>query len=125
MDPDQELHLLPWHGQRRGDMGRVGSDLGYADGAMVDDDVLNRDQHQGNHNAEDVAASHHTTSEGFDHLSRRASARVAVNQNEARRGNVQGQPEQSHQQKRRGKTLNSTGRVMYIDTRSTITDRVM
>jgi len=24
-----------------------------------------------------------------------------------------------------GKTLNSTGRVMYIDTRSTITDRVM
>ena len=44
---------------------------------LVDDDVLNRDQHQENHNADDVVASHHKISEGFDHLSRRASARVA------------------------------------------------
>ena len=74
-----------------------------ANRAMVDDDVLDRDQHQEDHRANDVVAADDETSERFDHVARGGSSGVSVQQNQARRRNVQCQPEQREQQQRGGK----------------------
>jgi hypothetical protein len=60
--------------------------------AVIDDHVLNRDQYQEDHRADDVVAAHHKAAEGFDYMSGGGSARVAIQQDQPRRGNVQGQP---------------------------------
>ena len=67
---------------------------------MIDHHVLNGDQHQENHHADDVVAADHEISESFDHLARGARAGIAVQQDEARRRDVQRQPEQRQQQQR-------------------------
>ena len=70
---------------------------------MVDDHVLNRDQHQEDHRADDVVSADHEASERFDHVSRGRRAGIAVQQNQPRGGNVQSQAVQRQQQQRGGK----------------------
>ncbi len=60
---------------------------------MVDDHVLDGDQHQEDHGADDVVAAHHEIAEGLDHVARGGGAGVAVEQDQPRGGDVQGQPE--------------------------------
>ena len=52
--------------------------------AMVDDDVLDRDQNQEDHRANNVVAAHHEAAERLDHMSRRGSSGISIQQNESR-----------------------------------------
>ena len=97
-------------------------DFGDAHRAVVDDDVLDRDQHQEDHRADDVVAAHHEAAERLDHLAGGDGAGVAVEQDQARRRNIQRQAEQRQQQQRGGKDVNSTGRTGTATTISTMTD---
>ncbi len=55
-----------------------------ANRAMVDDDVLNRDQNQEDHRADNVVAADHEAAERLDHVSGRRSSGISVQQNESR-----------------------------------------
>ncbi len=72
---------------------------------MVNHHILDGDQDQENHHADDVIAAHHEIAEGFDHLARRARAGIALNQDQARGRDVQRQAEQGQQQQRGGKNI--------------------
>ncbi len=74
--------------------------FGNAHRAVVDHHVLDGDQHQENHGADDVIAAHHETAECPDHLARRRRAGVAVQQDQPRGGDIQRQPEKRQQQQR-------------------------
>ena len=75
-----DRHLLAGQGIQ----GEARRHFGDAHRAVVDDDVLNRDQHQEDHRADDVVAAHHEAAEGVDHVARGRGAGVAVQQNQAR-----------------------------------------
>ena len=92
-------HLLAGQGVQ----GEARGDFGDAHRAMVDDHVLNGDQDQEDHRADDVVAAHHEVAEGLDHVAGGAGAGVAVQQDQARGGDVQRQPEQRQQQQGGGK----------------------
>ncbi len=64
---------------------------------MVDDDVLDRDQHQKDDGADDVIAADHEVPERLDHISSRRGSQIAVHQDEAGRGNIQRQTKQRQQ----------------------------
>ena len=87
-------HLLA----RQRVQGEARGDFRNAHRAVVDDHILNRDQHQENHRADDVVAAHHEAAEGLDHVAGGRRAGVAVEQDQARGGDVQRQPEQREQQ---------------------------
>src|ERR1041385_7362223 len=76
---------------------------------MVDHHVLNGDQDQEDHGADDVVAAHHEASEGFDHVARRRGTTVAVQQDQARGRDVQRQTVQGQQQQRGGKYVEVHG----------------
>ena len=46
--------------------------------AMVDDDVLNRDQNQEDHRADNVVATDHEAAERLDHVTRRRGPGISV-----------------------------------------------
>ena len=61
-----DCHLPAGHRVQR----ESGGDLGDADRAMIDDDILNGDQDEEDHRADDVIATDHEAPEGSDHLAR-------------------------------------------------------
>ena len=93
---------------------------------MVDHDVLNRDQDQENHYADNVVAAHQQSFRTLRSPSPRRAVPVfpfsrikrAEEMFNASRNNVSSNNEV-------GNTLNSTGRVMYIETSSKITEMVL
>ena len=89
-----DRHLLAGHGVQ----GEPRGDFRDAHRAVVDDHVLNRDQHQEDHHADHVVAADHEIPERLDHLACRGSSRISVQQNGARGGDVQRQAEQRQQQ---------------------------
>ncbi len=89
-------HLLARHGVQS----EARRDFRNADRAVIDHHVLDGDQHQEDHYADDVVAAHHESSERLDHFSRGRGSRISVQQDQARRRNIQGQAEQRHQQQR-------------------------
>ena len=89
-----DRHLLAGQGIQREARG----DFRDADRAMVDDDVLNRDQHQEDDDADDVVAADNEVAERFDDVARGAGAGVAVQQDQPRGGNIQREPEEREQQ---------------------------
>ena len=97
-----------------------------ADRAMVDDDILNRDQHQEDDDTDDVVAADDEVAEGLDHVAGSADVPELpfsrINRDEemfsASRNSVSSS-------RVVGKVLNSTGFVMYIETIRTTTDSMM
>ena len=94
-----DRHLLAGQGIQ----GEARGDFRDAHRAMVDDDVLDGDQHQEDDRADDVVAADHEVSEGLDHVAGGGGSGVAVQQDQARGGDVQRQAEQRQQQQRGGK----------------------
>ncbi len=94
-----DRHLLARHGVE----GEARRDFRGAHRAVGDHDVLNGDQGDEQHKAHHIVAAHHELPEGLNDLSRRAYAFVAVQQDAAAGGQVQGEPEQGQQQKQAGK----------------------
>ena len=70
---------------------------------MVDDHVLDGDQHQEDHRADDVIAAYDKASESFDHVTGSRCAGISVEQNQPRRGDIQRQPVKRQQQQSGGK----------------------
>jgi hypothetical protein len=62
-----DRHLLAGQGIQ----GEARGDFGDAHRSMIDDDVLNGDQHAENHRADDVVAAHHEAAESLDHMAGR------------------------------------------------------
>ncbi len=75
-----DRHLLARHRVQ----GETGRHLRDTHRAMVDHHVLNRDQHQEDHHADDVVAAHHERAERLDDAARRGRSRIAVEQDEPR-----------------------------------------
>ncbi len=107
-----DRHLLAGHRVE----GEARRHLGDAPGALGDDDELDDDQDQEEDDADDEVAADDELAEGLDHAARRARALAAVQQDEARRGDVERQPESVTTRSSDGKTENSSGRSMYIAT---------
>ncbi len=84
-----DRHLLAGHGVQR----ETGGHFRDAHGAVVDDHELNRQQHQEDHHADHVASADYEIPERFDDLACRGGSRISVQQNGARRGDVQSQAE--------------------------------
>ena len=74
-------HLLAGQGIQ----GEAGGDFRDAHRAVVDDHVLDGDQHQEDHGADDVVAAHHEVAERLNHFAGRDCPGVAVHQDQARR----------------------------------------
>ncbi len=91
-------HLLAGQGVQSEARG----DFGNAHRSVVDDDVLNGDQHAENHRADDVVAAHHEAAESFDDMAGRGSSGISIEQNEARRRHVERQTEKRQQQQHGG-----------------------
>ena len=70
---------------------------------MVDNDILDGDQNQEDHNADDVVAADHKGAKSLDHFAGGTRSGIAIQQNQARRRDVERQPEQGHQQQSRWK----------------------
>ena len=68
--------------------------FGDAPGALGDDDEVDDHQHREHHHADGVIAADHELPEGRDHVARGVSARVALDQHDARRGDVEPEPQQ-------------------------------
>ena len=94
-----DRHLLAGQGIQ----GEARRNFADAHRAVIDDHVLNRDQHQEDHRADHIVAAHHETTERADHLAGGRCPGVAVDQNQARAGDVQRQAEQRQQQQSGGK----------------------
>ena len=92
-------HLLAGHGVE----GEAGGHFADALGAFGDDDELDDDQDQEDHQADDEAAAGDEVAERLDDL-----AGVALQQDQPRRGHVQRQAEQRHEQQQRGKVDSSS-----------------
>ena len=92
-------HLFAGHGVQ----GEARRDLGGAHRAVADHQKLNGDQGDEQHEADHVVAAHHKLPEGGDHVAGGGGAFIAVQQNAARAGQVQRQPEESEQQQQAGK----------------------
>ena len=60
---------------------------------MVDDHVLDCDQHQKDNYTDDVVASHDKSAKGLDDFTSGRSSSISFQENEPRRGNIQRQPE--------------------------------
>ena len=69
-----------------------------AHSAMVDDQILNRDQREEDHEAHDVVAADDELPEGLDHVACRRRAFVAVQKNAAAAGDIQRNAEQGQKQ---------------------------
>ena len=74
-------HLLAGHGVQ----GESRGNFRDAHRAVIDDHILDGDQHQEDHHANDVVAAHHERAEGLNHFSGRRGAGVAIEQNQPRR----------------------------------------
>ena len=61
---------------------------------MVDHHVLNCNQHQKNHCADDVVSANHEVAESLNHIARGRGSGIAVEQDQARRRDIQRQAEQ-------------------------------
>ena len=68
---------------------------------MVDDDELDRDQHQEDDDADDEVAADHELAERHDDVPGGVDALVPVQQDQARGGDVERQPQQREQQQQR------------------------
>ncbi len=55
-----------------------GRDFGYANRPVIDNDILDGDQHQENDGSDDVIPADDETPEGFDHVPCRGSASVPI-----------------------------------------------
>ena len=105
-------HLPSGHGVE----GEPRRDFRDADRAVVDDDVLNRDQDQEHDDADDEAAADDELAEGHDDVARRFDAVGAMEQHEACRGHLQRQADEREQQEQRGKHR-KRHRLLDIDRR--------
>ena len=88
-----DRHLLAGHGVE----GEAGADLGDAAGTVGDDQELDDHQDQEDHQTDDQRPADDEVPEGLDHL-----AGVAVDQDEAGRADVEGEPEERGDQDQRG-----------------------
>ncbi len=86
-------HLLAGHGVE----GEAGGDFADALGALGDDDELDDDEDQEDHEPDHEAAAGDEAAERLND-----SARVALQQDQPGRGDIQGQPEQRDEQQQRG-----------------------
>ena len=79
-----------------------GRDFRYADRAVVNDDVLNRNQHEKNNHADYVVSPDYKVSESLNDFSGCGGTRVAVHQDQTCRGDIQREPKQRKQEQRCG-----------------------
>ena len=93
-----DRHLLAGQGIQ----GEARGDFGNAHRTVVDDDVLNGDQNAENHRADDVVAAHHEAAERFDDVAGGGRSGISIEQNEARRRDVERQTEKRQQQEHGG-----------------------
>ncbi len=94
-----DRHLLAGHGIE----GEARRDLGGADRAVADDQELNGDERDEEHEADDVVAADDKLSEGRNDVAGGGGSFIAVEQDAARAGKVERQPEESEQQQEAGK----------------------
>ena len=80
-----DRHLLAGHGIQ----GEARRDFRGAHRAVADHDVLDRDQGQEQHEADNVIAAHDELAEGLNHASRRRSAFRAMQQNSPAAGQIE------------------------------------
>ena len=87
-------HLLAGYGVER----EPRADLGDARRALGDDHEVHRDQDDEHDGADDEIAAHHEVGEAGDDVPGGLGALAAVGEDEPRRGDVEGQPEQGGEQ---------------------------
>ena len=98
-------HLLAGHGVQ----GEARRDFRDAPGALGDDDEVDHHQDEEHHHADHVIAAHDEVAERLDDV-----ARVAVEQDEPRGGDVQREPEQRHEQEQRGEA-GEIRRLLHVE----------
>ncbi len=84
-----DRHLLAGHRVE----GEAGRDLGDPARALRDDHEIHDDQDREHDDPDDEVAPHHEVAEGLDDVAGRRRTLVAVAEDEARRGEVQGEPQ--------------------------------
>jgi hypothetical protein len=82
--------------------------------AVVDDHVLDGDQHEEHDDADHEVAAHHELAERHDDVAGGVDALVAVQQDEPRAGDVERQPQQRQQQEQRREDR-ELDRVAHVD----------
>jgi hypothetical protein len=92
-----DRHLLARHGVE----GEPRADLRDAPGALGDHDEIDDGQDDEHHDADRVVAADHELAEGLDHVAGGGRTKVPVHQDDARRGDVQGQTQQGRDQQHR------------------------
>ena len=92
-------HLLARHGIE----GKSCRNLGDAPGTLCDNDEIHDHQDREDDNADDEIAAHDKIAEGLDDVAGGIGALVAVGENEARRGQVEGEPQHGGDEQHRGK----------------------
>ena len=92
---------------------------------MTDHHVLNGDQGQEEHEADDVVSANDELAECLNHPSRGGRALTAVQQNAAAAGEIERQAQEGQQKSKLGKTENCTGRKICTAESSTSTEMVM
>ena len=92
-------HLLA----RQGVQHKAGGHFGHAACAFGDDDHVDDHQDRKHEQADHKIAADQKGGKAFDHLARRSPAFVAVDQHDAGRGDVQGEPQQGREQQHAGK----------------------
>lgn len=97
-------HLLAGQGVQ----GKTGGDFRGAHGAVVDDQVLDSDEGEENHEANDVVSTNDELAEGLDDVAGGGSAFIAVEKNTAAAGDIERDAEerQKKQQRRENRELN-------------------
>ncbi len=70
-----------------------GRDFRNADRAVVDHNILDRDQNKEDNGPDDVVPAHHEVAESLNHVARGRGAGVAVEQDQTSRRHVERQPE--------------------------------
>ena len=89
-----DRHLLAGHGVQ----GEARRDFGDARRTAGDDDEVHDHQDREHDHADDELAAHHELRERRDHFARGVLAGLAVGEDEARRGDVEREPQQRRQQ---------------------------
>ena len=77
-------------------------DFGDANGAMVDDDILDSHEQNEDHHADDEVSAHDEIAERLDHVAGGLSSLMTAGQNQPRARYIQRQTQQSKQQQQRG-----------------------
>ena len=89
-----DRHLLAGQGVE----GEARRHFGHASRALGDDDEVDDHQHAEHEQADDIIAADQHLAERFDHMARRRRAFVAVDEHDARRGDVERETEQRREQ---------------------------